>query len=84
VHPYTKQTALRAGKIDGEQQRRGVTIPFVDPLIGAMALEVGYSLLTRQRSALPSDPESYRLAVLAEQAKIPANKSSCQTGLRVE
>ncbi len=46
VYPYTKETALLAGKIDGEQQRRGVTIPFPDLLIGATALEVGYSLLT--------------------------------------
>ena len=27
VHPYTKSTALLAGKIDGEQQAQGVTIP---------------------------------------------------------
>lgn len=46
VYPYTKDTALLAAKIDGEQQSRGVTIPFVDLLIGATALEVGYSLLT--------------------------------------
>jgi predicted nucleic acid-binding protein len=46
VYPYTKETALVAGKIDGEQRSRGVTIPFVDLLIGATALEVGYSLLT--------------------------------------
>jgi predicted nucleic acid-binding protein len=44
--PNTKETALLAGKIDGEQQRQGVTIPFADLLIGATALEVGYSLLT--------------------------------------
>jgi predicted nucleic acid-binding protein len=46
VYPYTKETALLAGKIDGEQRSRGVTIPFGDLLIGATALEVGYSLLT--------------------------------------
>jgi len=27
VYPYTKETALLAGKIDGEQQSRGVIIP---------------------------------------------------------
>ena len=37
---------MLAGKIDGEQRSRGVTIPFADLLIGATALEVGYSLLT--------------------------------------
>jgi len=46
VYPYTKETAMLAGKIDGEQQSRGVTVPFSDLLIGATALEVGYSLLT--------------------------------------
>ena len=46
VYPYTKETAMLAGKIDGEQQGRGITIPFSDLLIGATALEVGYSLLT--------------------------------------
>ena len=46
VYPYTRETALLAGKIDGEQQRRGIIIPFGDLLIGATALEVGYSLLT--------------------------------------
>lgn len=46
VYPYTKETALLAGKIDGEQQSRGIIIPFGDLLIGATALEAGYSLLT--------------------------------------
>lgn len=39
VYPYTKETALVAGKIDGEQQSRGIIIPFGDLLIGATALE---------------------------------------------
>jgi tRNA(fMet)-specific endonuclease VapC len=46
VYPYTKETALVAGRINGEQQSKGVVIPFADLLIGATALEVGYSLLT--------------------------------------
>lgn len=46
VHPYTKATALLAGKIDGEQQGKGIVIPFSDLLIGATALEIGYSVLT--------------------------------------
>jgi predicted nucleic acid-binding protein len=46
VYAYTKETALLAGKIDGEQQSRGIIIPFGDLLIGATALEVGYSMLT--------------------------------------
>lgn len=41
VVPYTKDSALLAAKLDGEQQSKGVTIPFVDLLIGATTLEVG-------------------------------------------
>jgi tRNA(fMet)-specific endonuclease VapC len=46
VYPYTKETAMLAGKIDGEQQGKGVVIPFGDLLIGATALSLGFSLLT--------------------------------------
>lgn len=46
VFPYTKETALLAGKIDGEQQSRGVVIPFGDLLIGATALSLGFNVLT--------------------------------------
>lgn len=46
VYPYTKETAMLAGKLDGEQQSKGVVIPFGDLLIGAMALLLGYSVLT--------------------------------------
>ena len=46
VFPYTKEAALLAGKIDAEQQKRGVVIPFADLLIGATALSLGYSVLT--------------------------------------
>ena len=46
VYPYTKETAMLAGKIDGEQQSQGVVIPFGDLLIGATALSLGFSMLT--------------------------------------
>ena len=46
VVPYTKDTALLAGRLEGEQRVRGVTIPSVDLMIGATALEHGYSLVT--------------------------------------
>jgi len=46
VYPYTKETAMLAGKIDGEQQSQGVVIPFGDLLIGATALSLGFSVLT--------------------------------------
>jgi predicted nucleic acid-binding protein len=46
VYPFTKETALLAGKIDGEQQSQGVVIPFADLLIGATALQADYSVAT--------------------------------------
>lgn len=46
VYPYTKETALLAGRLDAEQQSRGVVIPFADLLIGATALLLSYSVLT--------------------------------------
>lgn len=46
VYPYTKETAMLAGKLDGEQQARGVIIPFPDLLIGATALSLGFAVLT--------------------------------------
>jgi len=46
VYPYTKETALLAGKLDAEQRSRGVVIPYADLLIGATALSLGFSLLT--------------------------------------
>jgi predicted nucleic acid-binding protein len=46
VYPFTKATALLAGRIDGEQRAQGVTIPFGDLLVGATALSLGFSLLT--------------------------------------
>jgi tRNA(fMet)-specific endonuclease VapC len=46
VYPYTAQTALLAGRLDGEQRSHGVVIPFADLLIGATALSIGYAVLT--------------------------------------
>lgn len=46
VYPYAKETAMLAGKLDGEQQSKGVVIPFGDLLIGATAWSLGFSVLT--------------------------------------
>ena len=46
VYPYNQETAMLAGRIDGEQQAEGVTIPFADLLIGVTALSLGFSGLT--------------------------------------
>ena len=46
TYPYTRETAVMAGRIDGEQRAKGVTIPFDDLLIGATALSLGFPVLT--------------------------------------
>jgi tRNA(fMet)-specific endonuclease VapC len=46
VYPYTKATAMLAGRIDGEQRARGITIPSLDLMIGATALNLDFSLMT--------------------------------------
>jgi predicted nucleic acid-binding protein len=46
VYPYTKETALLAGRLDADQRSQGVVIPFADLLIGATALSLGFSVLT--------------------------------------
>jgi tRNA(fMet)-specific endonuclease VapC len=46
VYPYTKEAAMLAGRINGEQQAQGVSLPFADLLIGATALSLGFSVLT--------------------------------------
>jgi tRNA(fMet)-specific endonuclease VapC len=46
VYPYTAEAAMLAGRIDGEQTARGIVIPFIDLLIGATALSLGFSVLT--------------------------------------
>jgi predicted nucleic acid-binding protein len=37
VYPYTKETAMLAGKLDGEQLSKGVVIPFGDCRHGTLS-----------------------------------------------
>ena len=46
IQPITVPIVLRAGEIDGQCQATGVRIPLSDLLIGASALELGYSVGT--------------------------------------
>ena len=46
VHPVTVEIAEVAGRIEGEQVARGVSVAFEDLLIGATALHIGYELAT--------------------------------------
>jgi len=47
VYPVTVELARKAGRIDAEQQEKGVRIAFQDLLIGVSALELGYSVATQ-------------------------------------
>jgi tRNA(fMet)-specific endonuclease VapC len=57
VYPYTKEIAKLAGRIDGEQQNRGVIIPLGDLLIGATALSLGFSVVTQNLRHFESIPD---------------------------
>ncbi|MBI3663870.1 MAG: PIN domain-containing protein [Acidobacteria bacterium] len=46
VHPVTLEIAQLAGRIEGEQAARGVSIAFEDLLIGTTALHLGYAVAT--------------------------------------
>jgi tRNA(fMet)-specific endonuclease VapC len=46
IHPVSVEIAELAGRIEGEQAARGVTIAFEDLLIGATALHPGYGVAT--------------------------------------
>ena len=46
VYPVTAEIAELAGRIEGEQASRGVSIAFEDLLIGATALHLGYAVVT--------------------------------------
>jgi len=46
VYAYTQQIAEITGRIDGEQTAKGNSIPFPDLVIGAIALSLGFSVLT--------------------------------------
>jgi predicted nucleic acid-binding protein len=46
VYPLTQSIALLAGRIDGEQQSKGIKIPFQDLLIGVTGLHLGYTVVT--------------------------------------
>lgn len=46
VHPVTLDIARLAGRIEGQQEARGVQFAFEDLLIGATALHLGYQVAT--------------------------------------
>jgi tRNA(fMet)-specific endonuclease VapC len=46
VYSITAAVALRAGRIDGDNQARGVRLPLSDLLIGVTGLELGYGVAT--------------------------------------
>jgi tRNA(fMet)-specific endonuclease VapC len=47
VYPVTFEVVRLVGKIGGQQAAKGIRIPFEDLVIGATALDLGYSVVTR-------------------------------------
>jgi predicted nucleic acid-binding protein len=46
IHPFTKETAQLAAKIDAQTRRLGNVIPLADLQIGGTALHLGFELVT--------------------------------------
>ena len=46
IHPVTLEIAQLAGKVEGEQAARGISIAFEDLLIGTTALHLGFAVAT--------------------------------------
>lgn len=46
VHPVTLDMARLAGRIEGQQEAKGIRVSFEDLLIGATALHLSYSVAT--------------------------------------
>jgi tRNA(fMet)-specific endonuclease VapC len=46
VHPMTLAIARLVGRIEGEQQAKGIQLAFEDLVIGVTALQLGYAVLT--------------------------------------
>lgn len=59
VHPVTLDIARLAGRIEGQQEAKGIRVSFEDLLIGATALHLDYSVATfnvRHFQQIPSLP----------------------------
>jgi tRNA(fMet)-specific endonuclease VapC len=46
IHPVTESTAEIIARVGAEQAAKGITVPMADLIIGACALELGYSVGT--------------------------------------
>jgi predicted nucleic acid-binding protein len=46
VHPVTLDIARLAGRIEGQQEAKGIRVAFEDLLIGATAPHLGYAVAT--------------------------------------
>jgi predicted nucleic acid-binding protein len=46
IHPITESTGEIIARVSAEEAARGITIPMADLIIGACALELGYSIAT--------------------------------------
>src|SRR2546422_3939319 len=58
IHPITEATAEIIARVGGEQAAKGINLPFIDLIIAASALELGYANRNRQHPRLYSNPGS--------------------------
>lgn len=56
VYAVSVPIALRTGRLDGENQARGLRVPLPDLLIGVTALELGYGVGTANLRHLKQIP----------------------------
>jgi tRNA(fMet)-specific endonuclease VapC len=46
VYPVTLEIARLAGRVEGQQEAKGIQLPFEDLLIGATTLHIGFAVAT--------------------------------------
>lgn len=57
VYPVSLEIARLAGRIEGQQEGRGIQLPFGDLLIGATALQLSYGVATENVKDFQRIPE---------------------------
>jgi predicted nucleic acid-binding protein len=71
VHPVSLRIAQLAGRIEGEQAAKGISIAIEDLIIGATALHLGFDLVTLNVEALPGHPRPHCGHALKQRIFLP-------------
>ncbi len=84
VHPVTFEIAQLAGRIEGEQAARGVSIAFEDLLIGTTALHLGYSVATLNVRHFPINSRPFRGPTLNERRPNAVLSLACFLSINIQ